>query len=110
MLKDWMDLKYRWREQRIKKEREIAGLRGDGQDASAEKGPIERKKSRIEEESKKPRRTFTRRETEGDGHSDDNAMIMASMIQRLNNISPFNENASNISPNFYFTKSNKSIG
>lgn len=102
MLKDWMDLKYRWREQRIRKEKEIAGLRGD--DTSADKA------AEKKEEPKKLRRTVTRRETEGDGQTDDNAMIMASMIQRLNNISPFNDNATNVSPNFYFAKSNKSIG
>ena len=99
-----MDLKYRWREQRIKKEKEIAGLRGDGHDVFAENG-TEKKKS---EEPKKLRRTVTRRETEGEGQADDNTMIMANMIQRLNNISPFNDNANNISPNFYFAKSNKS--
>ena len=100
-----MDLKYKWREQRLRKEQKIADLRSEENEILIDKtGSQKNRINKNEGSALKARRTVTERDADTETYKESNSPVLMNATLRFNNLSPSNKILNGLGSKLYFGK------
>lgn len=100
-----MDLKYKWREQRLKKEQKMADLRSEENEILIDKtGSQKHKINKNEGSALKVRRTVTERDANAETYEETSSPVLMNATLRFNNLTPNNKILNGIGSKLYFGK------